>query len=301
MRRALKWTGIVLGSLVGLVVLVLGVVYSLTEIRIRKSYEVPISAFTVHNSPEIVAQGRHIAVIRGCVDCHAASFGGEIFIDEPAIGRLFASNLTSGEGGIARSYTDADWDRAIRHGIGPDGRPLLFMPSHEFYPLSDEDLNALVAYLKSLPPVDNRPVKNRLGPLGRALFLAGQIPLLPAELIDHYGTRPPAPPPGATVEYGAYLGTGCIGCHGDGYSGGKIPGAPPHFPTPTNITPDPETGIGNWTEADFVRSMREGRRPDGSEIDPFMPWQNFAQMTDMELQALYLYLQSLPPTKFGNR
>src|SRR5690606_25887190 len=144
-------------------------------------------------------------------------------------------------------------------GIGPDGKPLLFMPSQEFYPLSDEDLGALIAYLESLPAVDHTPGKSSVGPLGRVLFLAGQLPLLPAEMIDHDAERRATPAPGPTAEYGAYLATGCTGCHGAGFSGGKIPGTPPEFPAASNITPHEATGIGTWAEADFFRALREGR------------------------------------------
>jgi RNA polymerase sigma factor (sigma-70 family) len=131
--------------------------------------------------------------------------------------KLSASNLTPA--GVGSSYSDADWVRAIRHGIGPDGKPLL--------------------------------------------FLAGQIPLIPAELIDHDAPRPAEPPPGETVAYGEYLAVGCTGCHGPGFSGGTIPGVPPEWPEASNITPDQETGIGSWNRVDFLRAMKECRRPDG--------------------------------------
>ncbi|MBA2246222.1 MAG: cytochrome c [Gemmatimonadetes bacterium] len=301
MKKLLKWAGLVLGGLVGLAVLALAVVYGVSEFHMRKTYNVAAMALVVPGDSETIARGRHIAITRGCNDCHGENLAGGTVIDAPPVARLFATNLTRGEGGVAAGYQDADWERAIRHGVRPDGKPLLFMPSHEFYPLSDADASALIAYLKSLPPVDNRPGKTRIGPVGRALYLAGQMHLLPAELIDHSAPRPAAPVAGATVEYGAYLATGCVGCHGDGYSGGKIPGAPPEFPIPTNITPDRQTGIGSWTEQEFFRSLREGKRPDGSEINPFMPWKNFSQMTDEEIRAIYLYLQSLPARPFGKR
>lgn len=301
MKKVLKWTGIVLGGLVCLVVVALAVVYGMSEYRMTRTYQVAVANLVVPTDAETIARGRHIAVTRGCIDCHGENLGGGTVIDLPPVARLFATNLTSGEGGVGTRYTDADYERAIRHGVRPDGRPLRFMPSHEFYPLSDQDVTALIAYLRSVPPVNNDPGETSIGPIARALFLAGQMYLVPAELIDHDAPRPTAPPAGPTAEYGAYLATGCVGCHGDGYSGGKIPGAPPEMPIPANITPHRETGIGGWAEADFFRAMREGRRPDGAEIDPFMPWKNFAQMSDDELRAIWLYLQSLRPKPFGQR
>jgi mono/diheme cytochrome c family protein len=301
MKPAVKWIGIPVGALLALVAVALGVVVGLSEVRIRKSYAVEPAAVPIPSDAEALALGKHFLTIRGCHDCHGADYGGQVFIDD-APGRLIASNLTPGEGGIGREYTDADWVRAIRHGVGRNGRSLLFMPSWEYNPISDDDLGKMIAYLKSLPPVDNELPTNVLRPLGRALFLAGQFPLLPAEMIDHAAVRKEAPPRGATAEYGEYLAFSCVGCHGFGFSGGAIPGAPPHFPAATNITMDRETGVGAWTEADFFRALREGRRPDGSQLDPFMPWETVtSQMTDDEIRAVWLYLRTVEPRVEGNR
>jgi len=301
MKRAAKWIGIPVGVVLGLAVLAIGVVYGLSEARMRKSYTVEPQAITIPTDAESLAMGKHLLTIRGCHDCHGDNYGGQVFMDD-APGLLVASNLTRGEGGVGSRYADADWVRSIRHGVGPNGRSLLFMPSYEYYPIGDEDLGKMIAYLKSLPPVDNPLPKNSVRPLGRALFLAGQLPLLPAEMVDHSAPRTPAPPAGPTAEYGEYLAFSCVGCHGFGFSGGKIPGTPPDFPPATNITPDLESGIGSWTEEDFFRALRQGRRPDGSELNPFMPWMTVtSQMTDDETRALWLYLRTVPAKPEGKR
>lgn len=301
MKRVLRWVGIGLGAVVGLLAAAVGVIYGVSEFRLSKKYEVPAVAMSIRSDPELVARGEHVATVRGCVDCHTASLGGQTFIDVLPIGRVFASNLTAGKGGIGARYSDADLVRAIRHGVRPDGSTLLVMPSQEFHVLSDEDVGALVAYIRSLPPVDNEPVDRRVGPLGRFLYLKGDLPLVPADLIDHRASRPAPPAEGPTAEYGAYLVTGCLGCHGHNLSGGRIPGMPPSFPAAANITLDVETGIGRWTEADFFRALREGKRPDGSELRPEMPWKLTAQMTDDEIRALWLHLQGVPVRPEGNR
>ncbi|MEX2572553.1 MAG: cytochrome c [Gemmatimonadota bacterium] len=301
MKRILRYTGIGLLGLLGVALLAATAVYGTSEYRLRKTYDLPVSAVALSGDPEVIARGRHLMVTRGCVDCHGENLGGVTIMDDPIVGRISGTNLTRGAGGVAGGYTDESWVTAIRHGLRPDGKPLLFMPSHEFYPLSDEDVGALVAYIKSAPAVDNEVPEHRVGPLARVLLLAGQMDLIPAELIDHEAPRPAGPPAGVTAEYGAYLATGCVGCHGHTYSGGRIPGTPPSFPAVSNITPDSETGIGEWTEADFFRSMREGVRPDGSALDPFMPVQNTRQMTDDELRAIWLYLRTLEPKPEGNR
>jgi mono/diheme cytochrome c family protein len=103
-----------------------------------------------------------------------------------------------------------------------------------------------------------------------------------------------------TPEYGHYLAItgGCTGCHGSGLSGGAIPGVPPDFPKARNISP---TGIGSWSDEDFFRALREGKRPDGSTINPFMPWNDTKLMTDDEIRALLAYLRTVPPRPDGQR
>jgi mono/diheme cytochrome c family protein len=300
MKRLLKWAGIGLGGLVGVLLLAGAVLYGVSQYRLTKRYDVQPAAVALASDPATIERGRHVAAVRGCADCHAASFGGQMFIDEPIVARLYASNLTAGRGGVGGSYSERDWVRAIRDGIGPDGKPLLFMPAHEFNVMSDEDVTALVAYIRSRPPVDNEPVANRVGPIARLLFLKGDLPLVPAELIDHDAPRPAPPVPGPTAEYGKYLASGCVGCHGDGLSGGPIPGAPPGMAVPVNITPH-ATGIGSWTESDFFTAMRTGTRPDGTAIEPDMPWRALAELSDDELRAVWLYLRSVPPRAEGDR
>lgn len=295
--------GVGVGALLALVLVSLAGVYGFTARRMGRHWDgIPRERIAARTDTASLTRGRHLATAIGkCVDCHGPDLGGRLFIDAgPAIGELYATNLTGGKGGVARAYTDADLERAIRHGVRPDGTPLRFMPAEEFNAMSDDDLEALLGYLRSLPPVDREPGRTRLGPLGRVLYLAGKFPLLAAERIDqrapHTRTFTPAP----TAEYGRYLARigGCTGCHGEDLAGGPIPGTPPDIPPAQNLTP---AGIGSWTEQDFVRALREGKRPDGSAINPFMPWTYTAQMTDDEIRAVWLYLRSVPPRVTASR
>lgn len=300
--RLLRLAGISIGSVVALVILAVGVVYTLTERRITRRYEVAGHDVPTAEDSATIARGQHVATVRGCTGCHGGDLAGATFIDAPVVARLYATNLTRGQGGVATQYaSSAAWERAIRQGIAPDGRPLLFMPSHEFYPLSDDDLGALIAYIRTRPPVDRVFGEQSVGPMGRALFQAGVLPLVPAELVDHAAPRPVAPTPAVTPEYGAYLATTCTGCHGLGYSGGPIPGAPPEMAVPRNITPDKTTGVGNWSAADFEKAVRHGVRPDGTPISKDMPSQNFVHFTDDEVAALWSYLRTLPAKAYGGR
>jgi mono/diheme cytochrome c family protein len=299
--RILRLSGVLVLGLGAILFLAVSAVYGLSQVRLNRGYAVESPPLVIPLDEAALARGEHLFITRGCVDCHASDLGGETIVDDPLAGRISGTNLTQGRGGVADRYSDAAWATAIRHGIRPDGKPLIFMPSYEYHPLSDEDVAALIAYIRAAPPVDREVPPQRVGPLGRALFLAGQMPLLSAELVDHAAVRPPAPPEGETAEYGAYVAASCIGCHGPTYSGGRIPGAPPSFPFVTNITPDLETGIGRWTEHDFFRALRDGIRPDGSALDPFMPVQNTRVMTDTEIRAVWLFLQTVQPKAAGGR
>ena len=237
-----------------------------------------------------------MATIRGCVDCHGDNLAGRVVLDDPAIGRLAGANLTGGR--ASGALTSRDWERAVRHGVRSDSTGLLIMPAHEFTGISDEDLGSVIAYAQSLPGVAATPPLTRAGPVIRALSVAGGVTLIPAEIIDHGKAHPARVETEPSARYGAYLAATCIGCHGPGLSGGKIPGAPPDWKPAANITPE---GIGHYTEQSFMTALRSGRRPDGSPIDTLMPWRLTKHMTDVELRAVYAYLRTVPPKPFGGR
>ncbi len=128
--------------------------------------------------------------------------------------------------------------RAIRHGVGPGNHGLFIMPADEYSHFPDSDLGALIAYLKTVPPVDRERVPTSLGPVSRVLLTIGRIKRA-AEVIDHPNLRPGEVAPGVTVECGRYVANGCIGCHGTNFSGGKIEVGPPSWPLAANLTRAP--------------------------------------------------------------
>ena len=300
MRRFPRYAGIAAGVLVALAALAAGVVYVLSERRIDRVHRVALAMpREVPRDSATIARGAHLATVATCVLCHGSDLGGAVYSDDPMLGTIAGPNLTRGRGGRGATLADSDWVRAIRHGVRRDGTSLIVMPSEVYVHLGERDLAALVAYLEQLPPVDRVVPPSRFGPLGRALLAAGKLNVLVA------GKTPALPlgpgvAPAATPEYGRYLAdvTGCHGCHGYGLSGGRVAG-PPELPPAANLTP--AGGIARWTEADFARAMREGRRPDGSAIDEFMPWRAYHYMTDDELRALWRYLRGVPPRAFGNK
>jgi cytochrome c553 len=275
--------------------------YVTTQGRIDKKYQVAGHPLQIPTDSLALERGRRLATtIAKCSDCHKADFGGGVFIDAPPVARLFSANLTRGKGGIGGQLSDLDWERAIRHGVKPDGSALKFMPAQEFKDMSDEDAAALIAYLKTLPPVDREVGTNSVGPIGRALFAKGDLALIPAELINHTAAHPSPVPMGATKQYGEYLANigGCKGCHGPGLSGGHIPGTPPEWKDAANITP---AGIGHYSEDDFIRTLRTAKRPNGSALDSLMPVRYTKEMTDDELRALWAYIKTVPSKTTGGR
>lgn len=293
--KVLKWIGIVLGGLLALVVVAGLVIYLVGGARFNRSYaNIQAAPVAIPTDAESVALGEHIALSRGCTDCHGDNLGGIGIFDDPAVATLSGTNLTSGAGGVGGMMTDELWVRAIRHGVGHDGTGLMIMPSQEYWFMSDRDLGALVAYLKQIPPVDNTLPARRAGPMGRFGLVAGMFPPPAPEMIDHTGPRPPAPEPGVTVEYGEYLTRICTGCHGPdlgGLSAEELGGLP---------SPDLTTGgeMVGWSEADFITALRTGVKPSGRTLDPMaMPWETIGRATDEELQAMWMYLQSLPPVQ----
>ena len=246
-----------------------------------------------------IARGKRMIGSRvGCAACHRADFGGGPVVDDPIVGRWIAPNITTGQGSVTLDYTAADWDHAVRHGLRRGGRTST-MPSIDFVNLSDRELSDLVAYIRSMPPVDRDPGKVAFGPVFTVMLALDKSPLL-AFSVDH--TKPHAAEPpqaAANAEFGGHLLQVCRGCHGPNLSGGKLQGDP-NMPIVANLTPH-ESGLKGWNEADFIRALREGKRPDGSAISEYMPWRAYANMSDVELKAMWAYLGTLAPVEKGKR
>lgn len=294
MKKVLKWFGIAISGFAGIIGVVILAAFVTGNSRINHVYALPAESITVDANPESIANGKHLVQVF-CADCHGEDLGGTVFLDDPMLGTIMAPNLTSGEGGIGQTYSDLDFEQAIRHGVGADGKGLWIMPANDYAHFSDEDVADIIAYLRSVDPVDNQLGESQVRTGGRMLFMLGAVSLLPAEAIDHSQPHVETIEPGVTVIYGEYLARTCTSCHGLDYAGG--PGPAPGDPPAANLTPDNTTGLGTWTEADFVRAIRTGIRPDGTQLNPAMPWQSYSPMTDNELSAIWLFLESLPPVE----
>lgn len=285
MKKTLKWIGILLG---GLIVLVLLAVFGLSlsaNARLNKTYAINPETVTIPTDAASIEEGKRLVSIY-CTSCHGDDLGGTAFFNDPSLARVDAPNLTRGQGGAGAEFADADWVRAIRHGVDPEGKPLFIMPAGDFYNFSDEDLGQIIAYLKNAPPVDHETQARSTTLMGRVLISLGAFgDVINAETIDHTGPRPDAPETGVTAEYGKYLVDtfGCRTCHGPELAGGKDPN--PDAPPAPSLTRG--GNLGTWDQQTFISTIR-------TRQSEWMPFETLGRMTDEELQALWLYLQSLP-------
>ena len=307
LKKILKW------SLLGTAGLAAALTVTVMVME-RRTYDPGYPAVRASADPAVIARGRYL--VHGpahCTSCHGdpahkADFlagkdgplsGGHEF--RLPVGTIRSANLTADrETGIG-GMRDEEIARSLRFGVRRDGRVLApFMP---FANVSDEDLTAIISYLRTQAPVRKQVETRSLNPLGHAVMAFVMKPQGPS------GPVPARVPAGPTVEYGKYLAHGvanCAGCHtrrdlrtgaftGPTLAGGMEftePGTPPRkFVTP-NLTPDPTTGrIASWTEEIFIARVRTGKGAEGSP----MPWASYARMTDDDLRAIYRYLRSLAP------
>ena len=303
-RKILRAFVILLAILAGLVVLLADYVYLRSESILNQTYTTPPvpSVAIPSNDPDAIERGRYLtAIVSACVDCHGKDFSGGIVVDDPALGRIVAPNLTTGQNGLGSQRTDEDLIRVLRYGVQHDGTSVIIMPADDYSHFDNADLGAVIAYLRSLPPVDSDWPATELRLVGRALLAFGQLDILIAPRINFAEAGSDAQTDAVTLEYGTYLGNiaGCTGCHGPGLSGGPIPSAPPDWPVAMNLTPGGE--LVGWTEADFINTIRTGINPNGYQLRNEMPWQTYGQMSDDELKAIWLFIQSVPAKEFGNR
>ena len=297
MKRWMKWSATVVAGLVVVAGAVVLVGYQAAERKMGRQLKVDVAPVAYVSDTQALQRGKYLYESRGCVDCHGANGGGRTFIQDRGL-HVAGPNITTG--GVTAAYRPEDWVRTIRHGIKPDGRPAMIMPSEDYNRLTDADLAALVAYTRALPRQANGAAIIKLPVPVRVLYGFGAIDDAAAK-IDH--TLPPGQPvpEAVSVQHGAYVANMCMGCHGAKLSGGKIPGGPPDWPAASNLTPGDGSAMARYPDAAaFTAMLCSGKRPDGGSI-AVMPFESLAKISDVDAQALYEYLQTVPPQPFGQR
>ena len=288
-----------------------------TEVRWRRTFERPYPAIAAVADPAVVARGEYLVFgPAACAYCHVPK---ERWVDLDAgerlpltgshvfrlpFGEIFSSNLTPDRAtGIGR-WSDGELARVLRHGVRADNRAAF--PLMEFQGLADDDLTAILSFLRSRPAVVNAVPEHRLSFLGKALMAFAIEP-----------TSAPAPPPShspaavRSVERGDYLANrvaSCASCHtdrdprsgqlvGPAFGGGQrmdIAADPTKMFVPPNLTPDADTSpVGKWSEDQFLARFRQGELVAGTP----MPWGAYRRMTDDDVRSVYVYLRSLPPVR----
>ncbi|MFP5390494.1 MAG: c-type cytochrome [Gammaproteobacteria bacterium] len=272
----------------------------LGERKQHRRLQVAVRPVSVPTDAAHVARGRYLFNTRGCADCHGGSGAGKEIIRSHGM-LVVSPNITLGANSAVANYRVEDWVRTLRHGVKPDGTPVMVMPSEDFNRIPDDDLGALLAYLATLAPTPGQAGMVQLPTMVKVMYAFGAVRDA-YEMIDH--SLPPAlaAPAELSLAHGEYVATSCMSCHGQNLSGGRIPGAPMEWPSPANLTPGSGSAMARYpTPQAFMAMLRSGRRPDGTPISRVMPFESLRQMSDADVIALHRYLRSLPPRRAGQR
>jgi mono/diheme cytochrome c family protein len=286
-NRFLKWGGSGLAAVLATVVGLIGVVLMLGLFKLH-ARTAPLVTMTIAGTPEQIRRGQEISD-SFCSGCHSKTGpltgGNDVGQDLPVrIGSFVSANLTPA-GPLSR-WSDGEIFRAIRNGIDHNGRWLIIMSYTNASKLSDDDTQAVIAYLRHLPAAGRQTANppDHLNLLGLLMLGAGMLPT--AKSISHGIVT--APPKAPTAQYGEYILSyqDCRECHGKNLTGG-VPGQLPPLGPDLNLVKD-------WKFEEFVATMRTGVDPNGHEIGEQMPWRSIGRMSDEELRAIYEYLTRMP-------
>lgn len=314
MKSVLKGTGYAVAGLV----VIAGLLVGWVEATYNFAHpDTPMPDIKASADPQVIAQGAYIVNnVAHCSVCHAEGkhipgepvdltkplTGGNVWHAGP-FGVFTAANITPDPKTGIGNHTDGELARAIRHSVAKDGHLLAFMRI-AVGPMSDEDLTAVVSYLRAQKPVEAARDRDELGFLAKALS---------SKFTPRMQAAPPYAAAGTvSVERGRYLAEGpgaCLGCHspadpaegfaltGPAFSGANEADAdhtdPEYEIIPPNLTPADTGVLHGWTEDTFVARFRQGRVYAGSK----MPWENFSGMQETDLRSLYRFFSRLPPAQ----
>ena len=278
MATALRWLGYFIAFLILLALLAAAWVWIASERAVGRGYEGVTERLATPTAAQLADGDRQLKVL-GCYSCHGDGLRGQLMFAEPNVADVHAPNLTL----VAAKASDQQLARAIRQGIGADGRALFVMPSAQYSRLDDGEVAALIAAIRALPAGGQQTPSIKLGPLGRVGVVTGKLPAQPQQ-VEHYRNNMPA-------DLGPEFGAGrklaminCAECHGASFGGGE--------PKPGTKAPDLVVA-GAYDLPEFRKLMRTGV-PTGNRKLGLMAEvarDDFSHFTDSEIAAIHAYLK----------
>jgi mono/diheme cytochrome c family protein len=278
LRRVSRAFGALLGGLAALAVLAVLVLYVLGERILNRERDVPVVSIQVPVDADSIAEGERLATVAGCRGCHRPDLSGNVFFDGGLLlGRAVATNLSV----VAASYSDEQLAATVRYGVRPGGRGMLGMPSAMYYHYTDEDLGAIIAYIRSMPPVEKTLPSTRIGPLTRWALVTGEFES-DADIVARLEPRDEAPDRSNPIARGRYIAmTTCSECHGNDLKG--------QHGTPDLVISSAYTG------EQFRHFMRTGEALGKRELRLMsnVARDRFSHLSSDEIEALHLFLRSM--------
>ena len=292
MKRFLKWTAYTLGVLFVIILLSSWYFASSFNKELEKVISYEVEDLSIPTDSLSVERGRVLSV--SCRSCHGVDLAGKVFFDDPNAGTLPSSNLTRAKGSQTENYTNRDFVKAIRHGLNKEGKRIMIMPCKSYANMSDVDLGCLIAFINTLPKVENSLGERKFTYLTQAMAGSGLFgDIFHYDLLDHEKIKHVEHVPvGLTLPYGSYLANvqGCTDCHGKNFKGGPSPD--PESPPAPDLSLTGATG--KWSEEEFIQIFRTGKTPEGKILnDAFMPFSGLGAHSDEEIKAVYRYITSL--------
>jgi mono/diheme cytochrome c family protein len=279
MRKALRWLGIGVGAVIVLALLFAAWVWFASWRVLSRTHEAGAERLAAPTAVQLADGARQLHIL-GCANCHASRLEGGMMFDAGPFAKVWAPNLTE----LAARVSDQQLAAAIRQGIGHDGRALFIMPSPMYSRLSDQEVAALIAAIRTAPRVGERVSGIQWGPIGRYALATGGMPSV-IERIEEFRTRQPYDPGPATAAGRRIAATVCSECHGADLSGGQ--------PTPDISAPSLAIA-GAYDLPQFTRLMRTGRPPNGRDLGLMREVSelDLKYLNDAEIAALFAYLQA---------
>lgn len=278
MATALRWFGYLIAFLLVLALLAAAWVWIASARALGGTHE-GVPERLVRPTAAQLADGDRQLKILGCYSCHGDGLRGHLMFSEPNIADIYAPNLTL----LAAKASDQQLARAIRQGIGTDGRPLFVMPSAQYSRLSDAEVSALIAAIRALPAGGERMPAVSVGPIGRLGLATGKFRTQPEE-VERYRADMPADL-GPQFAAGRKLAmVNCAECHGPSFGGAE--------PKPDTKAPDLMVA-GAYDLPEFQRLMRTGV-PTGNRklgLMATVAQNDFRHFTDSEIAAIHAYLK----------